>query len=274
MAGDWIKMRLDLAEDPSVIGIAADLGLSEDEVVGKLHRMWSWASRQSRDGNAPSVTKPFLDRYVGVTGWCQAVAKNGWLEVSDHGIAFPHWERHLSNCAKERALASERASRYRHGASVTKSLPEKRREEKRDEEEHPTDVLVDALENGKEPPSKKPAVDVAENLSSWNALATQHGFPRAHDVAGSRLAALRARLREHPDLWSRVGAELAALGPWARSQRFWSLDWILKPANLAKLLEGNYRERPGESSPTAAARLGRQSSWRDPDKFKEVPGGL
>lgn len=123
------------------------------------------------------------------------------------------------------------------------------------------------------PEPEKPSKQVTESLASWNLLATKHGMPQAREATAGRRVALLARLREHPDLWSRVGVELAALGPWARSQRFWSLDWILKPANLAKLLEGNYRERPGESTPTAAARLGRQSSWRDPDKFKEEAYG-
>lgn len=34
MAGDWIKMRVDLRDDPDVIGIAAATGLDEDTVVG------------------------------------------------------------------------------------------------------------------------------------------------------------------------------------------------------------------------------------------------
>ena len=33
MAGDWIKMRVDLGDDPAVIQIAASLDISEDEVV-------------------------------------------------------------------------------------------------------------------------------------------------------------------------------------------------------------------------------------------------
>ena len=39
MAGDWIKMRIDIADDPAVIGIASALDITEDEVVGKLHRI-------------------------------------------------------------------------------------------------------------------------------------------------------------------------------------------------------------------------------------------
>ncbi len=36
MAGDWLKMRHDLADDPSVIRVAADLSIDEDLVMGRL----------------------------------------------------------------------------------------------------------------------------------------------------------------------------------------------------------------------------------------------
>lgn len=133
------------------------------------------------------------------------------------------------------------------------------------DDDHPSDDLVNST------PSK--ALDL-EALTRWNVLAERHGRPKIESITEPRRKALRARLAEHPDLWDLLDAETAHLGAWARGQAFLTFDWVLRPANLAKLLEGNYRERPGESTPTAAARLGRQSSWRDPDKFKEPPHGL
>jgi len=142
MAGDWIKMRTDLAEDPAVIGIAGALDLDEDTVVGKLHRFWSWADRQTVDGNAPSVTHAWLDRYSGVTGFAAALVSVGWLEGSaGGGVRIPNFDRHNGKTAKQRALTALRAAKHKVKSnapsvtsSVTKSLPEKRREEKRREE--------------------------------------------------------------------------------------------------------------------------------------------
>lgn len=135
MAGDWIKMRTDLRDDPAVIGIAARLGLDEDTVVGKLHRVWSWANRQTTDGNAPSVTKTWLDRYIGVTGWSDAMEKEGWIDFQTGSLVIPKFDRHNGKSAKERALGKERIDRYRNAPTVTKALLEKRREEKSKEEE-------------------------------------------------------------------------------------------------------------------------------------------
>ena len=138
MAGDWIKMRVDLDEDPAVIAIAESLKMDEDHVVGKLWRVWKWANQQTINGNAPSVTKNWLDRYVRVAGFAQAMVDSGWLEFSDGketGLIIPNFERHNGKSAKTRALTSKRVTNHRNGASVTDALPEKRREEKRREKE-------------------------------------------------------------------------------------------------------------------------------------------
>jgi hypothetical protein len=131
-------MRTVLAEDPAVITIAAALGVEEDAVVGKLHRMWSWADRQTVDGNAPGVTAAWLDRHLGVTGFAQAAAAAGWLEVTAAGIRFPKWDRHNSQSAKQRVLTAKRVATHRgragNGDSVTDALP---REEKRREDSTP-----------------------------------------------------------------------------------------------------------------------------------------
>ena len=46
MAGDWIKMRVDLNEDPAVVGMAIALDTDEHSVVGRLHKLWSWADNR------------------------------------------------------------------------------------------------------------------------------------------------------------------------------------------------------------------------------------
>ena len=48
MAGDWIKMRRELAMDPDVVEIAAKSGLDEFGVVGRLHAVWSWRAKLLR----------------------------------------------------------------------------------------------------------------------------------------------------------------------------------------------------------------------------------
>lgn len=95
----------------------------------KLLRVWGWFDQQTQNGNAGSVTgnalKRFIDRLVGVTGFAESMSKVGWL--NDSGI--PNFDRHNGESSKKRALTNKRVKRLRNVVSVTKALPEKRREE-------------------------------------------------------------------------------------------------------------------------------------------------
>lgn len=135
MAGDWIKLQKDTPDKPEVLAIATRLGLDPDAVVGKLVRIWSWFDTHTTDGNAQSVTYSFLDRLTGVTGFAEQVALVGWLEQDGHDLRLPNFGNHNGETAKTRAQGKNRTQKHRsnaesNGASVTKTSPEKRREEK------------------------------------------------------------------------------------------------------------------------------------------------
>jgi hypothetical protein len=138
MAGDWIKMRVDLDKDPAVISISADLNVTECTVVGMLHRLWAWADAQSRNGHVAGVTKKWIDRYVCHDGVADALEKVGWLREENGGITFPNFDRHNGQSAKKRALEARRQREHRENKSRNTSRNERdksvTREEKRREE--------------------------------------------------------------------------------------------------------------------------------------------
>lgn len=131
MAGDWLKMRLDLADDPAVISIASVTGLDEYSVIGRLHKLWSWADRQSRDGHAVGVTEMWVDRYVERDGFAKAMRDAGWLAFDKKGLVIPNFDRHNGKGAKNRALAKDRkvTQRSRSVRDDGATREEKRREE-------------------------------------------------------------------------------------------------------------------------------------------------
>ena len=146
MAGDWIKMRLDLLEDPAVMEMAEAMDVREEVIVGYCHAFWSWVSRQCHAGSVTGVTLVSLGRRLNLPGFPEQLRDVGWLEYDDSGdrpvITIPKFERHLSQSAKTRANAKDRQRRKRDSchADVTvvsrserdKSVTreEKRREEK------------------------------------------------------------------------------------------------------------------------------------------------
>lgn len=130
MAGDWIPMRLDLYEDPAVTYMAEQISQREEVIVGYLHRVWAWASRQCHDGTVTNVTLMSLGRVTSLPDFPQLMAEAGWLEhgVDEDGVSFirfPNWERWMAQSAKKRILAAKRQSKKRHG-EVTKTSRSKR----------------------------------------------------------------------------------------------------------------------------------------------------
>jgi hypothetical protein len=159
MAGDWIKMRTDLSEDPAVIDMAERLGMEEFAVVGRLHCLWSWADSQSRDGNAIGVTAKWIDRKLQRDGFAEAMVAVKWLAITSNGISLPNFENHNGATAKTRALGTNRQKKKRAADSghdeVTLMSRDDRdesvtREEKR-REEYSVPIGTGAAGAGKKP---------------------------------------------------------------------------------------------------------------------------
>lgn len=136
MAGDWIKMEVNLPDKPEVHSIAGMLGLDPDMVVGKLLRVWAWFDQHTEDGNAAGVTLALVDRLTSVAGFGEAMQFAGWLIQKDRTLCVVNFDRHNSESAKKRALSAKRQRKFRNANSnavVTQAeLPreEKRREDK------------------------------------------------------------------------------------------------------------------------------------------------
>lgn len=201
MAGDWIKMEACTPEKSEVLAITAAMGWEDcDMTVGKLFRIWRWFDQQTVDGNAPSVTKALLDRIVGVTGFCDAMASVDWLIIHEGGISLPNFENHNGATAKSRAQGVKRAAKLRGSdksnaqtvtPSVTDALPreEKRREEKKEQ---------------------KPCVPSAHDPAAGNELFDRFWklYPRKQDKA--KAAKAFAKLKVTDDLFSLIAKGLAA----------------------------------------------------------------
>ena len=220
MAGDWIPMRCDLPEDPAVISIAATLGIDEFAVVGRLHRLWSWANKHTTTGNAPGVTSEWVDRYLSTPGFAAAMHSAGWLRVRSGGIDFPNFDRWNSQSAKQRALTARRVASHKLRAadldnakgnahSVSDALPteQKRTEEKK---KVPTEPL-----SATKPPKKQRE---AKPNPLFDAVAEVTGYDPA--TAGGLLGSVAAALAKAtppytPDEVREFARQFVVLCPYA-----------------------------------------------------------
>lgn len=133
MAGDWIKMRTNLDTDPAVVRISSGLKTDRFSVVGRLHRIWSWANEHLTDGQDVPVDAEFLDCLVEAPGFSAELRRVGWLSGRDGCLSFPMFERHNGASAKARAqdAARKKGVRNMSGSETDKN---RTREEKRREE--------------------------------------------------------------------------------------------------------------------------------------------
>lgn len=199
MAGDWIKIRECLHEDPAVLAMAERLETSPETVVGYLVKFWSWVSRNSSNGCLGNVRKMSLDCLIGVQEWSDALIDVGWLVVDKHDrMTIPKFDKHLSNSAKARAENAARKRKYREKtiAPPPKERPEnvqkmshgfadknRTREEKRREES------IEERKCKKKEPASPPTVDqVVEYVSAHNLPIDARDFVDYYSAQGWKLA--------------------------------------------------------------------------------------
>ena len=78
MAGDWIKMRGNLAVHYKVGRIAVALSQSPELVVFNLYRLAGWFAEYGHYGKLACQTH-LVDRFLGVSGFAHELAEVGWL---------------------------------------------------------------------------------------------------------------------------------------------------------------------------------------------------
>lgn len=125
MAGDWIKMRMDLIDDPAVAGIAIKLDLDEYSVVGRLHKLWSWADKHTTTG-VVTITARWIDKHLECSGFAEAMVSVGWLimDAANGTVAFPNFDRHNGASSKTRcdAAARKRVSRVKQSPEIATNV--------------------------------------------------------------------------------------------------------------------------------------------------------
>jgi hypothetical protein len=175
MAGDWIKMRGNLWDDPRVAAICDATGSTEGPVIGALYWLWATADQHTEDGCMPGLTLGQIDRKTGLRGFAAALVAIGWLDDDPQGVVIRNFEEHNGASAKKRASTAKRVANHRacnadetqddepcNAASVTGALA---REEKRREEEIPS--VAKATDVPSPPKAKSPEDQAKADL--WQA---------------------------------------------------------------------------------------------------------
>jgi hypothetical protein len=120
MAGDWIKMRGNLWDDPRIGRLVDMTDTSEAAVIGGLYWLWAAADQHTEDGLMPGLSLRQIDRKTGIKGLGQALVDIGWIADHADAISIIKFEEHNGTSAKKRCQTAKRVSSYRAGnADVT-----------------------------------------------------------------------------------------------------------------------------------------------------------
>ena len=112
MAGDWIKMRGNLWDDPRVAKIVDMTDSSEAAVIGALYWLWSTADQHTETGVMPGLTLRSIDRKTGVKGFADALCAIDWIEDHPEGVRIVDFEKHNGSSAKKRCQTAKRVANY------------------------------------------------------------------------------------------------------------------------------------------------------------------
>lgn len=145
MAGDWIKMRTNLWDDPRVSKLCDITNQTEAAIVGGLYWLWATADEHTECGTLHGMTTRAIDRKTGIAGLGQGLVDIGWLADHPEGVRIVGFDEHNGTSAKKRCQTAKRVEKHKTGnapvtqqaladnaPSVSDALP---REEKRREEE-------------------------------------------------------------------------------------------------------------------------------------------
>ncbi len=235
MAGDWIKMRMDLQTHPKVVRILSALGADKFRVIGGLHSVWCVFDLHSVSGELHGYTPSAMDHIIGWPGFSDAMIAVGWLQWNGgQTLVMPEFSEHNGKSAKRRAEDQKRKRDDRKFVDCPQSVRnlsadepdkdgnesglEKRREEKIEE---PTSSLrsdVAVMPTAKPPSSDDETVNGI--VETWNAYADRNrGCKRTEVVTAKLRKKLLAANGEARKLVRQMG--------WAVKMRdFWTTYWL------------------------------------------------
>lgn len=119
MAGEWIKTRTNLWDDPRVSKMCDLCGVSEATVIGGLYWLWVTADEHTETGMLNGMSVTAIDRKTQIKGFGAALVTIGWLEERPDGVMLMRFDDHNGASAKARAVTAKRVSKHRsHSVDV------------------------------------------------------------------------------------------------------------------------------------------------------------
>lgn len=244
MAGDWIKMRIELQSHPKIVRILSAMNRTNVQdrtdkfrVIGGLHAVWGVFDLHSENGVLHGYTPDLMDHVIGWNGFSSALVEAEWLSFDGcETLSMPEFAEHNGQSAKRRAEDQKRKRDSRkYCPQSVRNLSAEEPDKKRTREEKRREVNNTTTPDG--------------FSEFWNAYPKKVG----------KGAAETAWKKHKPDLATCLAAVAAA-----RTSRDWQKDggqFIPNPATWIN------QKRWEDGSAASQAQL------LDPNEMVDLPDG-
>ena len=246
----WIKITTDIFDDEKILLIES---LPDAyAIITVWFKLLCLAGKQNNSGVFMMGRIPYTDKMLAtifrmkessVTMALQTFEQFGMVEIVDGVITIPNWNKHqsLDRIELAREQTRQRVARHREkqkqlvecnaqcNADVTQCNADRIEEEKE----------VD-IESKKEKTDLQSVVDLYHNICK--------SYPSVRSLSDARKKAIRARLKSYSLEDFKTVFENAENSSFLKgsNDRNWSanFDWLIADKNMAKVLEGNYADKP------------------------------
>lgn len=265
----WIESHQEVGRHPKTKKLARLLSVSLPAAVGHLHYFWWWALDFAQDGVLDKYDAADLAEAMEWKGDEQALLdaliESGYVDDTELGIVIHDWgvyagkllERRAKDRARKRAAAEEagvpktfRRSSAGKAAEVAKNLTDSFvTNQPTNSTNQPT--VQNRPTEGEPTKSAPPPPDptpYAEIVALYHEICSS--FSQLRSIGDKRKKAIAARWKEYGndldtfrELFSLAEASDFLKG---KNVKNWTadFDWLLNSANMAKVLEGKYNDKP------------------------------
>ncbi len=271
----WIKIVTDIFDDEKILLIES---LPDaDSIIVIWFKLLTLAGKQNNNGVFLMANRiPYTDEMLAtifrrkvntVRAALQTFERFGMIEIVDNVITIPNWNKHQTLDAYEKRKARDRLYQQERRAAQKALIAEKSSDESSEPSAYESsdaspDVVISEEEKEGEKEedkkeSKKERIDCQRIADLYNRLCPS--FPPVRSLSEARKKAIRARLNTYTleDFRTVFANAEASSFLKGRNDRSWTanFDWLMKDANMAKVLDGNYADK-ARAKPSKPAEAG------------------
>ena len=238
----WIKITTDIFDDEKILLIES---LPDAyAIITVWFKLLCLAGKQNNCGVFTMGQMPYTDKMLAtifrmkettVTMALETFVQFGMIEIIDGVITIPNWDKHQSLDAyakkKERDRLYQQERRNKQKLLATKKSSDKS-----------SDIAVSEEDIEEDKDKEREYIDYKGIIALYNSICIS--FPSVKSLSEQRKKAIRARLKSYTMDDFKVLFEKAEASDFLKGSNGsnWSatFDWLIKDANMAKVLDGNY----------------------------------